>query len=133
MIMNFRRSYRKNASRYRPYFSFFLHKPRYKTSYGAKSDAISLQSVIRRPNNYSVLIDPLIACLLLFQKSGNITYNGKKLSDFCVQRTSAYISQTDNHIAELTVRETFDFAARCQGASEGFAGTFASKLSVILL
>ncbi|XP_030447307.1 ABC transporter G family member 31 [Syzygium oleosum] len=55
------------------------------------------------------------------KKSGNITYNGKKLSDFCVQRTSAYISQTDNHIAELTVRETFDFAARCQGASEGFA------------
>ncbi|KAL3740884.1 hypothetical protein ACJRO7_022072 [Eucalyptus globulus] len=56
------------------------------------------------------------------KKSGNITYNGNKLSDFCVQRTSAYISQTDNHIAELTVRETFDFAARCQGASEGFAG-----------
>ncbi|KAF8010616.1 hypothetical protein BT93_J1302 [Corymbia citriodora subsp. variegata] len=55
------------------------------------------------------------------KKSGNITYNGTKLSDFCVQRTSAYISQTDNHIAELTVRETFDFAARCQGSSEGFA------------
>ncbi len=32
------------------------------------------------------------------------------------QRTSAYISQFDNHIGELTVRETFDFAARCQGA-----------------
>ncbi|KAJ0020425.1 hypothetical protein Pint_32556 [Pistacia integerrima] len=56
------------------------------------------------------------------KKSGDITYNGKKLNEFCVQRTSAYISQTDNHIAELTVRETFDFAARCQGASEGFAG-----------
>jgi ABC-type multidrug transport system ATPase subunit len=58
----------------------------------------------------------------VFQKSGSITYNGKKLDDFCVQRTSAYISQTDNHIAEMTVRETLDFAARCQGASEGFAG-----------
>lgn len=56
------------------------------------------------------------------QKSGNITYNGHKLDEFHVQRTSAYISQTDNHIAELTVRETFDFAARCQGANEGFAG-----------
>ncbi|XP_010262843.1 PREDICTED: ABC transporter G family member 31-like [Nelumbo nucifera] len=55
-------------------------------------------------------------------KSGNITYNGHMLNEFCVQRTSAYISQTDNHIAELTVRETLDFAARCQGASEGFAG-----------
>lgn len=39
-----------------------------------------------------------------------------------MQRTSAYISQTDNHIAELTVRETVDFAARCQGASQGFGG-----------
>ncbi|KAF3954570.1 hypothetical protein CMV_020101 [Castanea mollissima] len=56
------------------------------------------------------------------KKSGSITYNGHKLDDFYVQRTSAYISQTDNHIAELTVRETLDFAARCQGASEGFAG-----------
>ncbi|OVA02681.1 ABC transporter-like [Macleaya cordata] len=55
-------------------------------------------------------------------KSGNITYNGHKLDEFCVQRTSAYISQTDNHIAELTVRETLDFAARFQGASDGFAG-----------
>ncbi|GLT27269.1 hypothetical protein SLA2020_022810 [Shorea laevis] len=56
------------------------------------------------------------------KKSGNITYNGHMLDDFYVKRTSAYISQTDNHIAELTVRETLDFAAGCQGASEGFAG-----------
>ncbi|PQP96196.1 ABC transporter G family member 31 [Prunus yedoensis var. nudiflora] len=54
------------------------------------------------------------------KKTGSITYNGHKMNEFCVQRTSAYISQTDNHIAELTVRETLDFAARCQGASEGF-------------
>ncbi|KAL5750509.1 hypothetical protein ACOSP7_025112 [Xanthoceras sorbifolium] len=56
------------------------------------------------------------------EKSGNITYNGHKLDEFHVQRTSAYISQTDNHMAELTVRETLDFAARFQGSSEGFAG-----------
>ena len=47
------------------------------------------------------------------------------MDEFYVQRTSAYISQTDNHLAELTVRETLDFAARCQGASDGFAGLFA--------
>ena len=47
------------------------------------------------------------------------------MDEFHVQRTSAYISQTDNHLAELTVRETLDFAARCQGASDGFAGLFA--------
>ncbi|PIN16189.1 Pleiotropic drug resistance proteins (PDR1-15), ABC superfamily [Handroanthus impetiginosus] len=55
------------------------------------------------------------------KKSGTITYNGYKLDEFFVQRASAYISQTDNHIAELTVRETLDFAARCQGSSEGFS------------
>ncbi|CAH1419416.1 unnamed protein product [Lactuca virosa] len=54
------------------------------------------------------------------KKSGKITYNGHEFHEFCVQRTSAYISQTDNHIAELTVRETLDFGARCEG--EGFAG-----------
>lgn len=63
-----------------------------------------------------------INIIFWFQKSGNITYNGHTLDDFCIQRTSAYISQTDNHIAEMTVRETLDFAARCEGASEGFAG-----------
>ncbi|KAK4606103.1 hypothetical protein RGQ29_000394 [Quercus rubra] len=56
------------------------------------------------------------------EKTGSITYNGHKMDEFYVQRTSAYISQTDNHLAELTVRETLDFGARCQGASDGFAG-----------
>lgn len=60
-------------------------------------------------------LDPVL------KKNGSITYNGNRLDEFVVQRTSAYISQTDNHIAELTVRETLDFAARCQGAGEDFA------------
>lgn len=63
------------------------------------------------------------------QKTGSVTYNGQRLNEFYVQRTAAYISQTDNHIAELTVRETLDFAARCQGASEGFAGSFILAVS----
>ncbi|PHT90899.1 hypothetical protein T459_06012 [Capsicum annuum] len=54
------------------------------------------------------------------KRTGNITYNGHKEDEFCVQTTCACISQIDNHIAELTVRETLDFAARCQGASHGF-------------
>ncbi|XP_051131702.1 ABC transporter G family member 31 [Andrographis paniculata] len=56
------------------------------------------------------------------KKSGTITYNGHKFDEFYVHRACAYISQTDNHNAELTVRETLDFAARCQGASELFSG-----------
>ncbi|CAK0753548.1 hypothetical protein CVIRNUC_002229 [Coccomyxa viridis] len=49
------------------------------------------------------------------QITGNITYNGESLSSFVPQRTAAYVSQVDNHIAELTVRETLDFAARVLG------------------
>lgn len=47
--------------------------------------------------------------------SGSITYNGHKLSEFVPQRTSAYVSQQDWHAAKMTVRETLDFARRCQG------------------
>ncbi|KAK8959475.1 ABC transporter G family member 34 [Platanthera guangdongensis] len=47
--------------------------------------------------------------------SGKITYCGHELSEFFPQRTSAYISQHDTHIAEMTVRENFDFSGRCLG------------------
>ncbi|XP_042478945.1 pleiotropic drug resistance protein 3-like [Macadamia integrifolia] len=47
--------------------------------------------------------------------TGEITYNGYKLEEFVPQKTSAYISQFDQHIAEMTVRETLDFSACCQG------------------
>ncbi|XP_051142940.1 ABC transporter G family member 31-like [Andrographis paniculata] len=54
------------------------------------------------------------------KESGTITYNGHKFEEFYVRRACSYISQTDNHIAEMTVRETIDFAARCQGSGEEF-------------
>ncbi|MBA0605079.1 hypothetical protein Godav_017691, partial [Gossypium davidsonii] len=47
--------------------------------------------------------------------SGEISYNGYKLSEFVPQKTSAYINQYDLHISDMTVRETIDFSARCQG------------------
>ncbi|XP_020585995.1 pleiotropic drug resistance protein 2-like isoform X2 [Phalaenopsis equestris] len=47
--------------------------------------------------------------------SGKITYCGHELSEFFPQRTSAYISQHDTHIGEVTVRETFNFSGRCLG------------------
>ncbi|XVE63469.1 hypothetical protein DITRI_Ditri07aG0023000 [Diplodiscus trichospermus] len=47
--------------------------------------------------------------------SGEVSYNGYKLEAFVPQKTSAYISQHDLHIPEMTVRETLDFSARCQG------------------
>ncbi|CBI28131.3 hypothetical protein VitviT2T_016593 [Vitis vinifera] len=47
--------------------------------------------------------------------SGRITYNGHNLNEFVPQRTSAYVSQYDWHVAEMTVRETLEFSGRCQG------------------
>ncbi|XP_008445146.1 pleiotropic drug resistance protein 1-like [Cucumis melo] len=47
--------------------------------------------------------------------SGKVSYNGHGMEEFVPQRTSAYISQHDLHIGEMTVRETLAFSARCQG------------------
>ncbi|KAG8488826.1 hypothetical protein CXB51_016883 [Gossypium anomalum] len=47
--------------------------------------------------------------------SGEISYNGYKLSEFVPHKTLTYISQYDLHCSDLTVRETIDFSARCQG------------------
>ncbi|KAJ8640206.1 hypothetical protein MRB53_016900 [Persea americana] len=47
--------------------------------------------------------------------SGRVTYNAHGMDEFVPQRTSAYISQYDTHIGEMTVRETLAFSARCQG------------------
>ncbi|KAB5569567.1 hypothetical protein DKX38_003360 [Salix brachista] len=46
---------------------------------------------------------------------GEISYNGYRLNEFVPQKTSVYISQYDQHVSEMTVRETLDFSARCQG------------------
>lgn len=47
--------------------------------------------------------------------TGKVTLNGHKHSEFVPQRTAAYISQRDLHVGEMTVRETLDFSAQCQG------------------
>ncbi|KAF5934759.1 hypothetical protein HYC85_025888 [Camellia sinensis] len=47
--------------------------------------------------------------------SGKVTYNGHEMHEFVPQRTSSYVSQSDEHIAQMTVRETLAFSARCQG------------------
>ncbi|KAL5539497.1 hypothetical protein UlMin_043229, partial [Ulmus minor] len=47
--------------------------------------------------------------------SGRVSYNGHGMEEFVPERTAAYISQNDQHIGEMTVRETLAFSARCQG------------------
>lgn len=68
---------------------------------------------------------------LIPQRSGEISYNGHGLNEFVPQKTSAYISQHDLHIAEMTVRETIDFSARCQGVGSR-TGRFIHKATVFL-
>lgn len=41
-----------------------------------------------------------------------VQWRPQKLDEFVPQKTSAYISQYDLHIPEMTVRETIDFSAR---------------------
>lgn len=54
------------------------------------------------------------------QVSGRVTYNGHEMNEFVPQRISAYISQHDIHIGEMTVRETLAFSARCQGVGANY-------------
>ena len=53
--------------------------------------------------------------LPVLQIDGRVTYNGHTFNDFLAQRTAAYVEQEDQHMPELTVRETFNFSASCQG------------------
>lgn len=46
--------------------------------------------------------------------SGTIRYNGQSLDEFQTRRTAGLVQQRDNHIADLTVQETVEFAFRCQ-------------------
>ncbi|KAF5742936.1 ABC transporter G family member 32 isoform X1 [Tripterygium wilfordii] len=89
-------------------------------------------SGIIRPSRLTLLLGPPSSgktTLLLalagrlkdnLQISGRITYNGHSLKEFVPPRTSAYVSQDDWHVAEMTVRETLEFAGCCQGVGSKY-------------
>ncbi|KAK3229047.1 hypothetical protein Dsin_000928 [Dipteronia sinensis] len=96
-------------------------------SHEAKINIINDVSGIIKPGRMTLLLGPP-GCgktTLLKSLSGNqdqslkltgeVSYNGYRLEEFIPQKTSAYISQNDQHTAEMTVRETLDFSACCQG------------------
>ncbi|XP_050380227.1 pleiotropic drug resistance protein 3-like isoform X2 [Argentina anserina] len=99
---------------------------------GCKSEVYKLEilknvSGIIKPSRMTLLLGPpgcgkttLLQALAGKQNhslkvQGEITYNGYKTNEFVPQKTSAYISQYDLHISEMTVREALDFSSRCQG------------------
>ncbi|CAE5957576.1 unnamed protein product [Arabidopsis arenosa] len=57
---------------------------------------------------------------LELKQTGRVTYNGHGMNEFVPQRTAAYIGQNDVHIGEMTVRETFAYAARFQGVGSRY-------------
>ncbi|QCD80127.1 ATP-binding cassette [Vigna unguiculata] len=96
-------------------------------SQGAEISILNDVSGIIKPSRLTLLLGPpgcgkttLLKALAgkleqSLKVSGEISYNGYKLDEFVPQKTSAYISQYDLHVPEMTVRETIDFSARCQG------------------
>ncbi|KAI3512248.1 hypothetical protein L1887_19561 [Cichorium endivia] len=114
----------------------FLRKLRIFPGRRKKLSILNDVSGIIRPSRLTLLLGPPSSgktTLLLalagrlghgLKLSGNITYNGHGLDEFVPQRTSAYVSQKDCHMAEMTVRETLQFAECCQG--------FGSKQDMIM-
>ena len=67
------------------------------------------------------------------QVRGDITYNGYRLNEFVPKKTSAYISQNDVHVGEMTVKETLDFSARCQGVGTRYGNLQKTKIMLLFL
>lgn len=54
------------------------------------------------------------------------------MEEFVPQRSAAYVSQHDVHMAELTVRETVNFSAKCQGVGHHY-GKIGEMESLVLI
>ena len=68
--------------------------------------------------------------LQMAQVKGKVTYNDRELNRFVVHRTAAFMDQQDEHIPCLTVRETLNFSARCQGSGQRPGAATISRLAL---
>ncbi|KAG0571017.1 hypothetical protein KC19_6G205500 [Ceratodon purpureus] len=93
----------------------------------AKLSILENISGVIKPGRMTLLLGPpgsgkttlLLALAGRLAKSlrvkGKVTLNGHTHDEFVPQRTAAFISQRDLHVGQMTVRETLDFSAKCQG------------------
>ncbi|KAL0319301.1 UNVERIFIED_CONTAM: ABC transporter G family member 35 [Sesamum angustifolium] len=98
----------------------------------AKLKILNDVSGILKPSRMTLLLGPPSSgktTLLLalagrlspsLKESGEITYNGHKLNEFDPEKTAVYVSQSDVHVAEMTLGETLEFSARCQGVGSRY-------------
>ncbi|KAI3775043.1 hypothetical protein L1987_49611 [Smallanthus sonchifolius] len=63
--------------------------------------------------------------------SGKVTNNGHEFHEFVPMRTSAYISQHDVHIGEMTVRETLAISGQLQGVGSHYAASKGQEANVV--
>ncbi|KAL5976775.1 transcription factor [Asimina triloba] len=85
-------------------------------------DAFVRSSILREDNPFAGTCRKARHKLEVFtwKVQGEVTYNGYRLSEFVPQKTAAYVSQNDVHIRQMTVKETLDFSARCQGVGSRY-------------
>lgn len=53
------------------------------------------------------------------------------MDEFVPERIVAYVSQDDLHSGELTVRETLDFSAKCQGVGDSNGNYLVNSCSIL--
>ncbi|CAA0810621.1 ABC transporter G family member 32 [Striga hermonthica] len=105
----------------------FLRQLRIISSRKQKVSILNNIDGIIRPSRLTLLLGPPSSGKTTFllvlagrlapnlQMTGKVMYNGHNLEEFIPQRTSAYASQQDWHISEMTVREVLEFSGLCQG------------------
>mmetsp|Transcript_41239 Transcript_41239/g.123098 ORF Transcript_41239/g.123098 Transcript_41239/m.123098 type:complete len:267 (-) Transcript_41239:893-1693(-) len=63
--------------------------------------------------------------------TGSIRYNGQPLDSFHVQRTAAYVDQSDAHMAYYSVEETLQYAFECQAGLHGLDKNVSKDLHAV--
>jgi ABC-type multidrug transport system ATPase subunit len=53
------------------------------------------------------------------------------MNEIVREKIAAYVSQSDLHSEEMTVRETLAFSAKCQGAGDGYGNNMVHNIYIL--